>query len=253
MALLAGSPALDAGNDGLLNPPYELATDQRGFPRKVGSHVDIGAFELRPPNISCELACPAVINTCNESGQCGAVVYFDTPMVTNCDDFVIACLPPSGSFFSVGTNSVLCTAVAAAVSITNTCIFQVVVRDCEPPVIQSITATPDVLWPPNHKMQPVTLNVSATDNCHLATCKIISVTSNERSPDRDRHDDSLDWQITGDLTLNLRAETSGPRTERIYTITVQCADDSGNTSTAVTQVIVCHSGPRREQYGGGRH
>jgi hypothetical protein len=39
MALLPGSPALDAGDDTL------TGTDQRGFPRKSGAHVDIGAFE----------------------------------------------------------------------------------------------------------------------------------------------------------------------------------------------------------------
>jgi hypothetical protein len=48
MALLHGSPALDAGDDGLLGPPYNLTTDQRGFPRKAGAHVDIGAFEFQP-------------------------------------------------------------------------------------------------------------------------------------------------------------------------------------------------------------
>src|SRR5439155_23762631 len=39
MALLTGSPAIDAGDDTL------TGTDQRGFPRLSGAHVDIGAFE----------------------------------------------------------------------------------------------------------------------------------------------------------------------------------------------------------------
>jgi hypothetical protein len=47
MALLHGSPALDAGEDALLAPPYGLKKDQRDFPRKSGSHVDIGAFEFQ--------------------------------------------------------------------------------------------------------------------------------------------------------------------------------------------------------------
>jgi hypothetical protein len=48
MALLPGSPAVDAGDDSVLGAPLFLTTDQRGpgFPRKFGSHVDIGAFEL---------------------------------------------------------------------------------------------------------------------------------------------------------------------------------------------------------------
>jgi uncharacterized repeat protein (TIGR01451 family)/CSLREA domain-containing protein len=47
MALNSGSVAIDAGDDSVLTPPLGLVTDQRGpgFPRQVGAHVDIGAFE----------------------------------------------------------------------------------------------------------------------------------------------------------------------------------------------------------------
>ena len=41
-ALLPASPAIDAGNDSVTNT---LVTDQRGYPRRVGTHVDIGAVE----------------------------------------------------------------------------------------------------------------------------------------------------------------------------------------------------------------
>ncbi len=43
MALLPGSPAIDAGNNALIPPG--ITTDQRGFPRIVDGVVDIGAFE----------------------------------------------------------------------------------------------------------------------------------------------------------------------------------------------------------------
>jgi hypothetical protein len=44
MPLLAGSPAIDNGNDAIAPP-----TDQRGHPRPFGAHSDIGAFESSPP------------------------------------------------------------------------------------------------------------------------------------------------------------------------------------------------------------
>ncbi len=49
MALLPGSPAIDAGDDAAA---ASLTTDQRGvgFPRILGSHVDIGAYEATPPD-----------------------------------------------------------------------------------------------------------------------------------------------------------------------------------------------------------
>ena len=43
MALLPGSPAIDAGNNALI--PSGVTTDQRGLPRIVNGNVDIGAFE----------------------------------------------------------------------------------------------------------------------------------------------------------------------------------------------------------------
>ena len=38
-------PALETGDDALTNAPFNLGTDQRGFARKSGLHVDMGAFE----------------------------------------------------------------------------------------------------------------------------------------------------------------------------------------------------------------
>ena len=43
MALLPGSPAIDAGRNALI--PADVTTDQRGLPRIVNGTVDIGAFE----------------------------------------------------------------------------------------------------------------------------------------------------------------------------------------------------------------
>ena len=70
MALLHGSPALAAGDDALLGPPYNLATDERGFPRKTGAHMDIGAFQFQP------LAQPPLLITLPESAASGFQLTF---------------------------------------------------------------------------------------------------------------------------------------------------------------------------------
>ena len=102
--------------------------------------------------------------------------------------------------------------------------------DTTPPEITSITASPSVLQPPNGKMVPVALTVVATDaNDPVPKCKITGVTSNQSA--------TGDWVITGDLTLGLRARRSSG-TARIYTITVQCTDSSGNTATGTVSVTV---------------
>jgi hypothetical protein len=50
-----------------------------------------------------------------------------------------------------------------------------------------------------------------------------------------------DWEVTGAFTANLRAERSGTGNGRIYTITVECADASENSSAASAEVIVPHN------------
>src|SRR4029077_12552028 len=45
-ALLPNSSCIDAGDDSVLG---QITTDQRGYPRKGGLHVDIGAYEIDPP------------------------------------------------------------------------------------------------------------------------------------------------------------------------------------------------------------
>ena len=48
LALLAGSPAIGAGNASATNP----ATDQRGLPRLVSGIIDIGTFQTQPPTLA---------------------------------------------------------------------------------------------------------------------------------------------------------------------------------------------------------
>ncbi len=53
MALLAGSPAVDAGSDTVCSAIPVSGLDQRGYVRPAGAHCDIGAFEygaVPPPN-----------------------------------------------------------------------------------------------------------------------------------------------------------------------------------------------------------
>lgn len=115
----------------------------------------------------------------------------------------------------------------------------VIVQDTTAPGIISILANPNTLWPPNHKMVAVTVSVETADNCDSATTgKIISVESNEPIDGLGDGDTSPDWEITGDLTLNLRAERSGKGNGRIYTITVECKDAPGNTTTGTVTVVV---------------
>ncbi len=74
MALLADSPALDAGDDTLLSSPFNLVTDQRGYARKSGAHVDIGAFESQIPATP-----PYMVSLTNLGNGAFGFVFTSTP------------------------------------------------------------------------------------------------------------------------------------------------------------------------------
>jgi hypothetical protein len=115
------------------------------------------------------------------------------------------------------------------------------VVDTTPPEIRSAIPTPSALWAPNHKMAPVVIAVDVHDICDpTPTCRIVSVASDEPLNAAGDGNTSVDWEITGALTLNLRAERSGTGDGRVYTITVECTDDSGNASKTDVKVQVAH-------------
>lgn len=124
---------------------------------------------------------------------------------------------------------------------TETCSTTVTVQDATPPVIQKLTASPSFLWPPNHKMIPVKITVAATDGCGPVKSKIVSVTSNEHVNGLGDGNTEPDWAVTGDLTLQLRAERSGGGSGRTYTIGIEAKDESGNAATNQVTVLVPHS------------
>jgi hypothetical protein len=120
------------------------------------------------------------------------------------------------------------------------------IPDTTPPVINSITATPATLWPANHKMVKVTLSVDAKDDIdHAPSCRITGVTSSDPENGLGDGDTAPDAAMTGPLTLNLRAERAGNGSGRTYTLSVTCADASGNTSVGTTTVVVPHDRSRR--------
>jgi len=122
---------------------------------------------------------------------------------------------------------------------TAACVQTIQVVDTTAPIIGSVNAVPNVLWSPNHEMVPITVTPLASDNCGAApVCLITGVSSNEPVNGLGDGDAVPDWIITGALTVDLKAERSGTGNGRIYTITVVCTDDCGNSSTGTAMVTV---------------
>src|ERR1043166_1977117 len=146
---------------------------------------------------------------------------------------------------ALGTNAVTVTATDTAGN-SSSCLTTITIVDTTPPVIESASATPNALWPPNHQLVAINVQARVTDTCGPATWKIIGVTSNEASDAKGSGKTAPDWQITGDHSLKLRAERSGKGSGRIYTIAIQAKDTSGNTASKTLTVTVPHDQSKKK-------
>jgi hypothetical protein len=115
------------------------------------------------------------------------------------------------------------------------------VVDTTPPVL-SVEVHPRSLWPPNHRLVPITAVVHATDACGTPSVVLESIRSSE--PDDAPGSGHTAPDIRGarigtaDFEFLLRAERAGPESGRVYAITYAAADESGNDVSADAAVRV---------------
>ncbi len=136
---------------------------------------------------------------------------------------------------------------------SNTCQATVNVKDATPPEI-SVSVSPDILRPPNHKMVLITPTISVSDNCDSdPTVVVTSIEMNEGDGEDTYHPiydltlgaghttDDIQMDDDGNIwNIFLRAERSGKGTGRIYVITYTATDASGNSAIATATVNVPH-------------
>lgn len=178
--------------------------------------------------------------TAQATSSAGAQVLFTATAQDRVDGSVgVTCTPPSGATFAIGRTTVVCTASDsrgndATASLTITVVDAPPPADSEAPVFVSISATPNVLQPPNGKLVDVTLTAEVTDNIDPAPLvRIFDVTANENIGSDDR-------AFAGTLGVALRASRNPQGTGRIYTIHLEAIDASGNRGTGSVNVSVPH-------------
>ena len=122
------------------------------------------------------------------------------------------------------------------------CTGVVSIVDTTPPVIRSVVPSRATLAPPNHEMLGVSLAVDAFDACDAGirapSCAITDIESSEPEDDEGDGNTWMDWEITGALRANLRAERTGRAPGRTYTLHVACYDMAGLGTSATTTVLV---------------
>jgi len=173
------------------------------------------------------------------SSVSGAIVSYTATATDEVDGNVPpSCTPASGSIFAIGATIVNCTATDTHGN-TGSAAFTVKVEDTTAPTIMSVVPSVKMLWPASHQMVPVQIVASVTDRVTpVPACRISDVRSNEPINGLGDGDTAPDWSVSGELTVNLRAERAGGGTGRIYTVTVTCQDNAGNIATKATTVGV---------------
>jgi hypothetical protein len=194
---------------------------------------NVTVVDTTPPALSL----PGNI-TAEATGPSGAAVTFTVSATDLVDGSrPVLCDHTSGATYPLGTTTVQCTSTDTHNNTAHGS-FTILVQDTTPPTIVSITASPNNLWPPNHTMANITVSVIATDlvDPHPMS-HIVSVTSNQAINGPGDGNTSPDYIITGPLTLQLRAERTGGA-DRVYTITIETTDFSGNAAQGTVNVTV---------------
>jgi hypothetical protein len=142
----------------------------------------------------------------------------------------------------VGETTVTCTSPVGP-----SCSFKVTVNDTQAPTIT--TGGPVTLWSPDHTY--ATFNVtdlisSVVDNCDASVgvggVRITKATSDEPENSSGDGNTTNDIVIAADCkSVNLRSERTGDGNGRVYTITFEVTDASGNVGTATNTVTVPNS------------
>jgi 6-phosphogluconolactonase (cycloisomerase 2 family) len=107
---------------------------------------------------------------------------------------------------------------------------------CPAPVISGASATPQLLWPPNHRMVDVTIDFTVTDPCPN-TC-VLTVSSNEPVNGTGDGNTDPDWEVVDAHHVRLRAERAGNGNGRTYTINITCTNDTNKLSSEKTVTVL---------------
>ena len=144
---------------------------------------------------------------------------------------------PAGPY-PLGATRVTLTATDGA-GHSASCAAYVRVVDNEDPAI-TVGVTPQMLWPPNHRMVDVTATVRVQDNCAGGGTgyTLTSITINEAGAADDIQGAAYG---TPDARFQLRAERNGNGSGRVYTIIYTATDATGHTKSGQAQVVVPHS------------
>lgn len=217
------------------NIVYSISVENKG-PAQAQEVVVTDDLPADTTFVSCAATGGGV---CGGSANNRSVTFASIPGGGSATVTLIAtahCAVPDGAVIS---NTASVASPSPEQDVNNNSATGTVTASNPPPAIGPLTASPDRLWPPNHKLVDVTVDYSVTDNCGPVVCQL-GVLSNEPVNGTGDGDTAPDWVVLDDHHLQLRAERAGGGAGRTYTVTATCSDSSGASSSRSVPVTVPH-------------
>jgi hypothetical protein len=213
----------------------------------------LGALDTEPPAVTVSFGAPDGENGWFVSSPvAGTVSAEDTGSVAalSCTGATVGTVTGLGTQHASapltvsgdGVHEVTCTATdAAGAAGTGTATVKI---DTTAPTL-TCRATPDSLWPPNHKLVPISVAVGVSDpQSGPAGFVLVAATSSEPDDgggDGNTTNDLQGWTVgTADTQGLARAERAGGGRGRTYTLTYRGVDDAGLRATCGARVVVPH-------------
>jgi len=109
-----------------------------------------------------------------------------------------------------------------------------------PPDCSQAVASPNILWPPNHKMKDVSVEAVTDTDGDLVTLSVILITQDEPTNGLGDGDVSPDGAGVGTDSPQVRSERSGLGDGRVYVISFVADDGNGGTCQGSVSVSVPH-------------
>jgi len=258
--LLEGSACINAGDPNYIPEPNE--TDLDGNPRVLNGRIDMGAYEYQGLENTEPVGCIVGGDRAVEAdSNCEGWVMLDGSCSSDADstegtnddinDFdwyvVDACDPSFEDYLGSGEviecnlplgENIIVLEVTDTAGAFDSNEVTITVEDVTGPEL-SLTVEPNVLWPPNHKMVLITVEWEVSDNCdEWPEVRLVGITSSEDDDGKGDGATSDDIVIGEDGSIYLRAESVGYLEGRVYTITYEAVDDSGNATIGSAEVVV---------------
>lgn len=108
---------------------------------------------------------------------------------------------------------------------------------CDNPRL-SVSLSPNIIWPPNHKLIVINASISAQDdNYPKPTIKLVSITANEPL----KNGDVVASFGTATQTFQVKSERTGKdKGGRVYTVTYSATNSCGHSTNASETITVPH-------------